>query len=55
MKKWNKPQLLDLDVRYTEGGGGGVSNDGVQYDVFGWIVFGTSGPPIDDPDFIPVS
>jgi len=55
MEKWNKPQLLDLDVRYTEAGGLGRKADGVVYDVYGFKVIGTSGPPIDDEAFVPVN
>jgi len=54
MEKWNKPQIVDLDAQYTEGGGGGVQGDGVMYDFFGYKVIGTSGPALPNPPFVPV-
>ena len=56
MKKWNKPQLLDLNVRYTEAGGLGGAPDGALYLVRGrHILIGTSGPPIEHPAIRPIS
>ena len=50
MKKWNKPQLLDLNYRYTQAGGLGGAGDGVYYEFYGYTLIGTSGPPIDLDD-----
>lgn len=49
MKEWNKPQLVDLSTKYTEAGGMGGAGDGVHYDVYGYIVIGTSGPDLPFP------
>jgi hypothetical protein len=52
MKMWNKPQVTDLSVRYTEQGGLGGSSDGVVYQVKAFFLLGTSGPAIDDDRFV---
>jgi len=53
MKKWNKPEIAELDIVFTEAGGQGGSGDGVQYSGYGVIIIGTSGPALGDP-WIPV-
>jgi hypothetical protein len=55
MKKWSKPQLLDLSFRYTELGGLGGQPDSALYQVFGFKLIGTSGPAIDDPNIIRIN
>lgn len=55
MKKWNKPQLLDLSYRYTEAGGLGGDPDGVMYQIRGRLLIGTSGLPINHPEIVRVS
>ncbi len=49
MKEWSKPELVSLNVRATYGGGYGPPTDGVQYQVDGNILLGTSGPLLDLP------
>lgn len=52
MKKWSKPQLLNLSYRYTEAGGQGGSPDSVIYLVDEqFFMVGTSGPELTDPGF----
>jgi hypothetical protein len=49
MKEWRKPEILSLNVRATNGGGYGPPTDGVQFQVNGNILLGTSGPTLDYP------
>lgn len=49
MKVWSNPELFSLNVRATSGGGYGPPADGVQYQVDGNILLGTSGPALDLP------
>lgn len=55
MKKWIAPKLSELNIKNTYAGGLGNKADGVVYEIFGFKLVGTSGPAIDDPDFIVVS
>lgn len=52
MKKWTKPQLLNLALKNTKLGGLGGAVDGATYQVRGRILIGTSGPEITDPRFV---
>lgn len=49
MKEWENPELWTLGAEYTEAGGNGGNSDLVHYDISGYDVIGTSGPPLPFP------
>jgi hypothetical protein len=57
MKTWNSPEILSLNVNFTNAGNYGGQSDGAEYDIEGFgRLLGTSGPSIENnPGVTPVN